>query len=65
MLVSLTPEVADLAGAALQAAKGNAVSLTEKTTTSKEVAASMESWSAVLSAEPGTSAAAKETNPAE
>lgn len=59
MLVGLTPEVAGLAGAALRAASEDGVSLTERTTTLKDVAASMESWSAVLSAEPGTSAAAK------
>lgn len=57
MLVSLTPRVAELAGSALEAAAKDSSSLTEKTATLKDVAESMASWSAVLSAEPGTTAA--------
>lgn len=58
MLIGLTPEVAQLAGAALKAASAETVSLTEKTSALKDVAESMASWSEVLSAEPGTGAAA-------
>lgn len=56
MLVGLTPEVAGLAGSALKAAREG--TLTEKTTTLKDVAESMASWSTVLTAESGASAAA-------
>jgi hypothetical protein len=58
LLVGMTPGVAGLARATLRAASEDDVSLTDKTTTLKDVTESMESWSAVLSAEPGTSAAA-------
>jgi hypothetical protein len=58
LLVGLTPEVARLAGSTLVAAREG--SLTEKTTTLKDVTESMASWSAVLSAEPGAKASAEE-----
>jgi redox-regulated HSP33 family molecular chaperone len=60
LLVQLTPAVADLARSTLEAAK-TTNDLTKKTTTLKDVTESMASWSSVLSAEPGTKPAAKET----
>ena len=60
LLVGLTPEVASLAGSTLRAAGEGTVSLTEKTTTLKDVTESMASWSALLAAEPGAKAAAGE-----
>jgi hypothetical protein len=57
LLVGLTPEVATLAGSTLKAASEGTVSLTDKTTTLKDVADSLASWTAVLSAEQGTKAA--------
>lgn len=64
LLVGLTPEVASLAGSTLTAASASTVSLTEKTTTLKDVSESMAHWSAVLSAEPGAKAAAGAKAPA-
>jgi hypothetical protein len=52
-LVNLTPAVAGLARSTLQAAEGDAVSLTDKTTTLKAATESMSSWSDVLITEPG------------
>jgi len=56
MLVGLTPEVAHLADSTLKAATESS-SLTDKTTALKDVAESIEAWSSVLAAEPGTKAA--------
>lgn len=58
LLVELTPEVAGLAKATLAAAAKDNVTLTDKTTALKDVTDSVASWTAVLSAESGTSAAA-------
>jgi hypothetical protein len=58
-LVELTPSVSDLARATLESASAETVSLTDKTTTLKNVADSMSSWTSVLTAESGASAAAK------
>jgi ABC-type uncharacterized transport system permease subunit len=59
-LVALTPSVRDLAQSTLQAAGEANVSLADKTTTLKNVADSMSSWTSVLAAESGASAASKE-----
>jgi hypothetical protein len=58
-LVGLTPNVSQLAKSALDAATADTVSLTDKTTTLKNVADSMSSWTSVLAAESGASPAAK------
>jgi hypothetical protein len=58
-LVALTPSVRDLAQSTLQAAGEANVSLADKTTTLKNVADSMSSWTSVLAAESGASAASK------
>jgi len=52
LLVGLTPEIAALAGSALEEAKK--APLKDKTATLKDVAESVASWSDVLAAEPGT-----------
>jgi hypothetical protein len=59
-LVSLTPKVAQLAGSALDAGIAQP-SAADKTTTLKGVADAMASWTEVLAAESGTSAAAKKS----
>ena len=58
-LVELTPSVSELARSTLNAASADSVSLTDKTTALKNVADSMSSWTSVLTAESGASAAAK------
>ena len=64
LLVGLTPEVAQLAASALKAASADGVALKDKTVALKDVADSMASWSSVLSAESGTSAASQQPAPA-
>jgi hypothetical protein len=59
-LVALTPSVRDLAQSTLQAAAEANVTLADKTTTLKNVADSMSSWTSVLAAESGASAASKQ-----
>jgi hypothetical protein len=60
LLVALTPQVKDLAASALDAGAAQQ-SATDKTATLKGVADAMASWTSVLSAESGVSAAAKKS----